>query len=131
MHKQDTHAFVNQFLIYTLVMICTSGSVGLGTVWLRYQISATAQRVSSCEKRIAECERRLAETVTEVETEQSPDVLRRRNRELGLGLGTPNELQVHRVKEDARQRLASKRNQHLFTDGAVFVSFNPGGDTLR
>ena len=36
MKKTDTHAFVNQLLVYTLVMICFSGSIGLGTVWLRH-----------------------------------------------------------------------------------------------
>jgi hypothetical protein len=131
MNKSDSHAFVNQLLLYTLVMICTSGSVGLGTVWLRYQISATANRVRTTELKITELERRLAQTVTEIETEQSPDVLRRRNEELGLGLTTPKEVQVRRMAVDAERRLASKRNQHLFTDGATFVVFRTGASDVK
>jgi hypothetical protein len=32
MNKSDRHAFVNQMLIYTLVMICFSGSIGMNTI---------------------------------------------------------------------------------------------------
>ena len=39
MNKSDTHAFVNQLLVYTLVMICFTGSVGLSTVWFRITYS--------------------------------------------------------------------------------------------
>ena len=57
MNKKDTHAFVNQLLVYTLVMICFSGSIGLGTVWLRHQISITANNTKRLEQRIVESER--------------------------------------------------------------------------
>jgi hypothetical protein len=30
---------VNQFMVYALVAICGSASIGLGTVWMRHQIS--------------------------------------------------------------------------------------------
>ena len=32
MNTSDNHAFVNQLLVYTLVMICLSGSIGLQPV---------------------------------------------------------------------------------------------------
>lgn len=108
-------------------MFCTCGSVGLGTVWLRYQISATANRVRASEQKIAEVERRIAEAVTEIEAEQSPDVLRRRNQELSLGLADARETMVVRDRRDeACSRLAAKRNREIFNDGPVFVSFNLG-----
>lgn len=131
MKKSDTFAFVNQLIVYTLVMICTSGSIGLGTVWLRYQISASANRVKLMELRISDCERKLAETVTYIETEKSPDVLRRRNEELRLGLVMPNESQVHRATIDPERNLAAKRNQGLFTDGPSLVVFRPGVKSQR
>jgi len=49
MKKTGNHAFVNQLLIYTLVMIGFSGSVGMGAVWLRHQISVTANRTKQIE----------------------------------------------------------------------------------
>lgn len=129
MNKQaTTHAFVNQLLVYTLVMICVSGSVGLGTVWLRYQISVTANRNKQLEARVAEVERHLAETTTEVETEQGPAVLQRRNTEWHLGLVQTKESQVAHVNEEVDIRLAAKRNQGLFSDvGTAPVTFRIGG----
>lgn len=125
MKTSETSAFVNQLLLYTLAILLTGGSVGFGTVWLRYQIAATANRLKANETRIEEFQRRLAETNTSIETEQSPDVLRRRNEQMRLGLVEPREVQVNRVAQDAELRLASKRNQGLFTDGPVLVSFRP------
>ncbi len=128
MNKSHTHAFVNQLLVYTLVMICFSGSVGLGTVWLRHQISIAANRAKQLETRIAEVERHLAETTTEVEMEQGPEVLMRRNISWRLGLVQPQEPQVQRVGTDVVIALATKRNRGLFADSAVTpVVFRLGG----
>lgn len=131
MKHPSTHAFVNQLLVYTLAMICTSGSVGLATVWMRYQISETANRIKQIEQKIAKCERSLAETVTDIETEQSPDVLRRRNEELKLGLAFPNEVQVHRIPDDVEARLAAKSRPGVVSDGGVFVVFKPETEGAR
>jgi hypothetical protein len=115
MNKRDTHAFANQMVIYFLVLMCCSGSVGLGTVWLRHQISVSANRTRQIEARIAEVERHLSETLTLIETEQGPDVLKRRNAEWHLGLVLPREdSQVFRVSDDAGNRLAAKNNVRLF-----------------
>jgi hypothetical protein len=114
--KRNSHAFVNQLLVCLLVAFCFSGSIGLGTVWMRHQISITANTNKSLEARIAEVERRLAETATVMETEQSNDLLRRRNSELRLGLVAPQETQFVRLNEDPDRHLAAKRNRGLFND---------------
>ena len=119
MNKKDTHAFVNQLLIYTLVMICFSGSIGLGTVWLRHQISLTANNTKLLEQRIVEAERHLAELNTQVTAEQSIDVLARRNAEWNLGLVLPKEPQVVRGAESPERRLASRNNAEVFAPEAV------------
>jgi hypothetical protein len=129
MNKNHTHAFVNQLLVYTLVMICFSGSVGLGTVWLRHQISLTANHSKMIKARIADVERHLAETTAEVETEQGPDKLKQRNTEWRLGLVAPSEPQVNRVSQDPGQLLAAKHNRDLFADtGLKLVRFNLPGN---
>lgn len=122
MNKSDTHAFVNQLLVYTLVMICLSGSVGLSTVWLRHQISVTANTTKQLEQRLSETERRLAETNTSIAAEQSPDILERRNAELALGLARPREAQVVRVSESVEALLAARRNARVFADEAATVA---------
>lgn len=123
MKTGTTHAFVSQFVLGTLVLIGFSGSIGLGTVWLRHQISQTANATKVLDARIADLERRLEETTTTIETERDPQVLLRRNAEWKLGLVAPQPDQVVRVSEDSALRLAAKRNRLLFGDGALTVKF--------
>src|SRR5450759_3999608 len=107
MNKNNRHAFVSQLLVYTLVMICFTGSIGLGTVWLRNQIAQTANSVKSFENRTDAVERRLAETTTLIAAEQSPDVLIRRNVEWHLGLAAPDfRTQIVRISENPVDRLS-------------------------
>lgn len=117
--KNNSHAFINQLLVCLLVTFCFSGSIGLGTVWMRHQISITANANKALEQRIAEVERHLAETAVFLETEQSPVMLHRRNKELNLGLVPPREAQVVRVMQDPDRHLAAKRNRALFDDSAL------------
>jgi hypothetical protein len=124
MNRTRNDAFVNQLLVYTLVMICFSGSVGLGTVWLRHQISLTANRSKVIEARIAEVERHWGEKKAAVETAQGPDMLKQRNAEWHLGLVPPKEVQVTRVSQDATQLLAAKNNRD-FLNGLTDVELKP------
>jgi hypothetical protein len=115
MHKNDRHAFVNQLLVYTLVMICFTGSIGLGTVWLRNQMALTANSIKSYEYRTAEVERRLAETAAMIGAEQSPETLIRRNGEWRLGLAAPDyRTQIVPITENPEERLAARRNREIF-----------------
>lgn len=118
--RTTNHAFVNQFVIYTLLTICFSGSIGLGTVWMRYQISITANANKVLEARLAELKRHLAETNTAIEIQQSPAVLRQRNASMNLGLILP---EVQSVTESPTLRLIAKSSRALFDDRAVPVTF--------
>ena len=120
--KISNHAFVNQLLVYTLVMICFSGSIGLGTVWMRHQISLTANATKVLDARIAELDRRLDETKTVLEAEQDPVVLKHRNAEWHLGLVQPTADQIVRLPGDPVMRLAAKHNRGLFNDGVAPVT---------
>ncbi len=122
MKISSSQGFVNQLLVYTLVMIGFSGSIGLGTVWMRHQISVTANSTKLLEARMAEVERHLAETATAAETERDPSILLRRNREWRLGLVPPDRTQIVHVGEDPVMRLAAKRNRGLFGDAAPTIS---------
>lgn len=114
--------FVNQLLIYSLVMIGFSGSIGLGTVWMRHQISMAANSTKQLTARIAEVERHLAEATTAAESERDANVLLRRNAEWRLGLVPPRQDQIVHVGDDPVMHLAAKRNRGLFGDGAMTVS---------
>jgi hypothetical protein len=120
--KASNHAYVNQLLVYTLVMICFSGSIGLGTVWMRHQISLAANATKVLDARIAELDRRLNETKAVLEAEQDPAVLKQRNAEWHLGLVQPNPDQIVHLPGDSVMRLAAKRNRGLFNDGVTPVT---------
>jgi hypothetical protein len=122
--KFSNHAFVNQLLVYTLVMICFSGSIGLGTVWMRHQISLCANANKVLDSQIAECERRINETKAVLEAEQDTTLLKQRNAQWHLGLVPPTREQIVRLPGDPVMRLAAKRNRGLFTDGAKPVTVN-------
>lgn len=122
MKTTDTHAFANQFLIWLLVAFSSTGTFGLGMVWMRHQISATANANRKLEARIADVNRHIDETKTAIEGEQSFDILRRRNAEWQLGLVPTTDTQVVRLPDDPLLRLARLHNLDLFTDRAASVS---------
>jgi hypothetical protein len=120
--KSSSQAFVNQFMVYTLVAIFGCASIGLGTVWMRHQISIAANENKALEASIADLERRVEETDAAIAGEQDPSVLNRRNAEWRLGLVQPGETQVRRVSEDPISRLAAMHNRKLFGEGPATVS---------
>ena len=123
MQKSETHAFVNQLLVYTLVVIGFSGSIGLGTVWLRHQISLSANAAKTLEAQINEVERHITERKTEIEAARSPAMLEYLNKEWRLGLQRPTPQQVQHIATDPVMLLAAKRNRELFSDGPAAISF--------
>jgi len=128
MRNSTTQAFVNQLLVYTLVVIGCSGSIGLGTVWLRHQISLSANAAKQLEARLNVVERHIAEKKTEIERAQSPAMLEYLNEHWQLGLQPPAPGQVQHMNVDPVRLLAAKRNRALFADEAesVAVSFQVG-----
>ena len=117
--KRNSQAFVNQLLICLLVTMLGSGSIGVGTVWLRHQNSLTAKANSALVARFAEVERRNDEVNTLIQGEMRPDLLRRRNFEKGLGLMPMNELKIIQVRENITARMVERANRGLFTDTPV------------
>ena len=119
--KAGSQAFVNQFLVYALVAICGSATIGLGTVWMRHQISVAANENKVLEASISDIERRIEETDAAIAAEQDPAVLNQRNVAWHIGLVPPGETQVHRVPDDPVLRLASIHNRKLFGEGPATV----------
>jgi len=123
MKKSETHAFVNQLLVYTLVVIGFSGSIGLGTVWLRHQISLSANATKQLEARLNEVQRHIDEKNTEIAKAQSTAMLEYLNEKWQLGLQPPSPQQVQHIVGDPVRLLAAKRNRGLFPDEPAAVSF--------
>jgi len=115
MKPPPAHAFVNRLIALTLLLLVFSGSLGLGAVWMRQEISQAANRSRVLDLKMADVERRLDEVNAEVASAVNPDVLLQQNQAMRLGLVSPREIQVVRVPESPELRLASKRNREVFS----------------
>jgi hypothetical protein len=114
MNKSPTSAFINQLLVYTLVMLVFTGSIGFGTVWLRHEISLAANRDKNLQAHFDEVQRHLDQLTAEIAAVQTPDALIRLDSSLRLGLDTPRQDLIEYVAANFEQRLAAKRNAGVF-----------------
>ena len=115
MKPPPAHAFVNRLIALTLLLLMFSGSLGLGAVWMRQEISQAANRSRSLEMKMADVERRLDDVNTAVATAVNTKVLQEQNEAMRLGLAFPREIQVVRVAGSAERRLLAKRNLEVFS----------------
>jgi anti-sigma-K factor RskA len=127
MNKSPTSAFINQLLVYTLVMLVFTGSIGFGTVWLRHEISLAANRDKNLQAHLDEVQRHLDQLTAEIAAVQTPDALIRLDSSLRLGLDTPRQEQIEYVAANVEQRLAAKRNAGVFIAEVKPVVLRRGG----
>lgn len=125
--KNSSRAFANQLFIGLLVTLCFGGSVGLGTVYMRHQISMTANANRALAARLAELRRHIDATEAQVETEQNYEALRMRNQQWRIGLVPMSDPQVTvvPVAEDPVRLMAIRANQGLFDESSTGVYFLP------
>ena len=112
-------AHVNRLIALTLLLLVFSGSLGLGAVWVRQEISQTANRSRALVAKVADVERRLDEVNAAVAAAVNPDALLKQNQAMRLGLASPREIQVVRVEGSPELRLAQKRNREIFDTAAA------------
>jgi len=119
MKPPPANAVVNRLIALTLLLLVFSGSLGLGAVWVRQEISQTANRSRGLVTRINDVERRLDEVNAEIAAAVNPDALLRQNEAMRLGLAMPREVQVVRVDGSPELRLAAKHNREIFSLAAA------------
>lgn len=128
------HGFTHPLLIGLLATIGFGGSVGVGTVWMRHQVSVLADTNRDLEQQYREVERRLDDVRAQVESELSPDVLRARNQSMHLGLVELTEVPIDTVPFDPIPRLVAKANRRVLEREAVTngmaIQFNLPGSSL-
>ena len=122
MKPPPAHAFVNRLIALTLLLLVFSGSLGLGAVWMRQEISQAANRSRVLDLKMADVGRRLDEVNAEVAAAVNPDVLLQQNQAMRLALVSPREIQVvrqaphlgaHRGKRALPRRLTRQRQSAL------------------
>jgi hypothetical protein len=123
MKRATPHGFANHLLLGSMLAMGCFGSVGMGVVWMRHQISLAANANKVLQTRLAELERRIQENSAAIATEQDPAVLDRLNQAWKLGLVAPGQGQVIPVAEDPVMRLMAKRNRGLFGERPETIGF--------
>lgn len=131
MKPPPANSLVNRIIAMILTLLVLSGTLGLGAVWMRQEISQTANRSRAYEGQITDVERRLDEVNAQVAAALNPDALLRQNQFMTLTLATPRELQVVRVSESAELRLATKRNREVFNLSAASTEGAPRPAAFR
>lgn len=116
--KKNSQAFVNQLVVCLLVTMTFGGSLGLGIVWVRHQISVTAKANRALLAAISEVNRRSDDIEARIRSEQRPELLRQLNLEFRLGLAPMNEVEVVRVTENVAQRMVERATRWSFPEQA-------------
>ena len=114
--KKNSQAFVNQLLVCLLVTMTFGGSLGLGTVWVRHQISVTAKMNRALLAEITEVNRRSDDIETQIRSEQRPELMRRLNLEFRLGLVPKNEVPTVQIPDNVNQRMVERANRWSFPE---------------
>ena len=114
MKPPPAHAHINRLIALILLLLVFCGSLGLGAVWVRQNMSQTANRSRALVTKITDVERRLDEVNAEVASAVNPDALLRQNQVMRLALVTPREVQVVRIAGSPELNLATKRNREIF-----------------
>lgn len=127
MNRSTPHAFINQFVVYTLVMLVFTGSIGFSTVWLRHEISLAANRNKNLQTRIVEVQRHLDRLTAEIAAIQNPDTLIRLNSDMHLGLVPTRSEQREHVAGGVGLWLAAKTGQEAFQAEVRPVVYRRGG----
>jgi hypothetical protein len=117
---------VNRLIALTLLLLVFTGTLGLGAVWMRQEISQTANQTRALEEKLTGVGRRLDEVNAEVAAAVNPNALLYQAKFMNLALVAPREIQVVRVSGSAELRLAAKRNREVFSlETASAESSNP------
>jgi hypothetical protein len=117
--KKNSQAFINQLLVCLLVTMTFGGSLGLGTVWVRHQISVTAKANRALLAEISEVNRRSDDIEAHIRSEQRPELLRQLNLEFRLGLAPMNEVPVVHITENVTRRMVERANRWSFPEMGI------------
>ncbi len=131
MKPPPANTLVNRVIFLTLLLLVFSGSIGLGAVWMRQEISQAANESRLLHARLADIERRLDEVNAQVAAAVNPDALLKQNQSMRLALAAPREIQVVRIGESPEMRLAAKRNREVFSIAAASLDLTNGAPTFQ
>ena len=123
MTTSANRGFVTQMLVYPLLAIGFTGSIGVAAVWMRHQIAVTADANRVLETKLTEVGRLSQQTATWIAEEEDQTELLRKNVAMRLGMMPPQADQVERITVDPVKYLAHQSERGLFREEIESVSF--------
>ncbi len=102
--KKNTQAFADPFVALIIFSVSLMGSMGIGVVWMRHQISSTAICSQQLVAQHHELERLIMEKDSEVAHAQRHDQLRKLNETHKLGMVTISDVPVVTESSEAAVR---------------------------
>jgi hypothetical protein len=115
-------AYVNRLIALSLALLLFSGTLGLGAVWVRQEISQTANRSRALVAKLADVERRLDDVNTAIAAAVNPKALVDQNNAMRLGLAMTKETQVRRIEGSPELRLLARMNRDNFNRASAETS---------
>jgi cell division protein FtsL len=113
--NRAANQILNRIIVYSLLILALVGGFGVVTVWMRHQISQSANSLQALEQQIREERRELAQLEVELTIAMSTDKLIYLNRSLELGLREPAYTQIVHVTDNVETRLYEKNANSVFT----------------
>ena len=113
--NRAANQILNRIIVYSLLILALVGGFGVVTVWMRHQISQSANSLQALEQQIREERRELAQLEVELTLAMSTDKLIYLNRSLELGLREPAYTQIVHVTDNVETRLYEKNANSVFT----------------
>jgi cell division protein FtsB len=123
MKVPSSRALRHKLVALSLLWLLFFGSSGLYAVWVRQEISRTANRNKTLERKAADLDRRLDAVATAIAMAGSPEALLAQNNRMRLGLVRPSEEQVQRIEVSPELLLVAKRNQESVALTAPRLAF--------
>lgn len=120
--KKNTQAFADPFVALIIFSVSLMGSVGIGVVWMRHQISSAAIRSQQFVAQYHELERQIMEKDAEVASAQRHDQLRKLNETHKLGMVTMSDVPVVTESSEAAVRGLVQRASLELMDRAPTVT---------
>jgi hypothetical protein len=89
--------YMPQIFVLLALNLLTATAGGLGILYMRQEISASADRIRATQVAISDTERRLQYVNVQIAEATAPEILKRRIAELSLNLVPPDREQVVRM----------------------------------
>jgi len=122
--QKNSRAFVNEIVVCLILTIGLGGSAGLGVVWMRHQISTTANHIRVLKAETAEVERLINERSADIASSQRPDLLRKLNEQFRLNLVPFSDVPVFNESLDRAVRDLVARNSRDLMEEAPTIKFH-------